>query len=472
MSTLPYSKPSLPHPTDYEWQQYVVPALQPKALYSLPPKDAPLFNLRQPEDDPDQALLLDLQHREPIPASHAPPPRDHRPLIFKAAILDAKHTPESTLPARIKCCWRIVREMAIKLQLIAPDEPLALLDSDRSTGRYRDSWAEGTFPSHLLNAPPRQFQANHLPIPPMSQQARQFIGRPPILIERKNPRGNITGFDEAVYQSAYIPPPLMTHTLVEALPPTDPDYDPDHPDGRPLPPPTVEPVPGLSLLPPEIPLPWLDSTGQPLPDYDPEDTNHDPLLALWLQAFYRTAKSLRIEEGSVKDPTLGMVGLKGMFEPVLVRSLFPSRTQLMYYESMVVQEIGEIIATSSVLGAAKTIKHRYGMEPYEVAGMMSLARKTLAAQYECRDPDVNRSMMILRLEDYVHRAKEGLNLDAEFKGLKEMALIMGLTAEPGDNDMGDFVEVMRRISSATAPSMARAIDVESRPLLEELTKKV
>ena len=78
--------------------------------------------------------------------------------------------------------------------------------------------------------------------------------------------------------------------------------------------------------------------------------------------------------------------------------------------------------------------------------------------------------MILRLEDYVHRAKEGLNLDAEFKGLKEMALIMGLTAEQGDNNMGDFVEVMRRISSAS--SHTAAIDVESRPLLEEMVKKV
>jgi len=475
----------LPETGDHEWMQYTPPQLQLKN--SRLPRRNPLettvsglFTFRQPEDVPDAMLLRELSFVEPhahpteivtLP-TRKPPPKS---MLFRNAIADARHTPESTLSARIKCCWRIVREAAIRLQLIAADEPLALIDSETTSKKVsRDSWVEGSFPSYLLVAPPSKYSFAAKRIPPMSPSAKDYIGRPPVFVDKKALRGHNTPFEEVIFKTAFIPPHLMTQTLAEVFtlePDPDPDYNPDQPEPQ-LPPQRLDPMPGLSLLPPEVPMPWVDKNGDPLPDYDPEDSIHDPMLALWLQGFYFLAKTLRIDEGSAKDPEQGLMGLKGMFEPLLVRTLFPSRTQLMYYESLIVQEVSEIITKKSVLGAAMTIKDRYGMEPFEIAGIMSLARKTLSAQYESRDPETNRSMMLIRLEDYMERARENLNMEAEFKALKEMSLILGLTTEPGDSSMKDFAAVMRRIKGKSSMETLKAIDIESLPMLESQIKDV
>lgn len=51
--------------------------------------------------------------------------------------------------------------------------------------------------------------------------------------------------------------------------------------------------------------------------------------------------------------------------------------------------------------------------------------------------------MLLRLDDFCRRAREGLDLRAELSGLKAISVIQGLARTEGGDIVSDFVNVVR-----------------------------
>lgn len=465
----------LPHPAE-AWLRYCVFSSNglltkldplrttPDGKLAVPPPWSPstpkLFNLRQPDHIPDAETRAALaREAPPVKLTHASPnapnyastdpeaserlvhlvghdpflplpvsraellalhPMEHARRLFKQVFVDERLTPESTLAQRIKVCWRITRELACGLGILSPEEPLSAVVIDSAL----DPWTQGSFPSRLLRNALVPFRGLN-PTPTFDDRAKEFIFKPPLSSKIK--RREVQGFDESVYQTAFIHPSKMTRVEVDGV--------------------GLVSMPGLPLLPPPIPPAWSSIDGEPLTGYDPDNPLHDPLLALWLQSVYRIIKHFDIESGSKDEPDLGRYGLMGLMEPLTVRHLWPSRTQMMFWESMLVDEISDMLVTTSPIKAKQSLQKKYGLEDFEINSLFVIARANMSKMFEGADEDSNRHLILLRLEEYVRRARESLDMDAEFRGLKQMSLIMGLTATQDDSGMGDFVEAMKQISS-------------------------
>lgn len=402
--------------------------------------------------EPDQRLVFLVGHDPfmPLPRDQDEKLSAHETAkrLFNEAFVDARLTPESTEAQRIKVCWRICRELATRLDLINPDEPLTSIELPIGG---KDPWAEGTFPVRLAMRAPMAFRKAS-PLPVFANETKAFLNSPPLHQPARKGRIEIVGLDEAVYQTAFLHPSKMTQIQVEA------------PEGGET---QSVPMPGLTLLPPPLPAQWETIDGEPLEGYDADNPMHDPLLALWLQAAYRIVKHLHIEAGSKLDPTLGKYGLMGLFEPSLVRTLFPTRTQILFWEAMLVEEVGHLLITKSVVETKKYLIDKYGFEDYETANLISLGRNNISLQYTGTTEETDKHMMLAKLEDYIRRSREALNLDAEFKALKQMALIQGLSEQAEDGGMKDFVEAVRKIGVEKHTRAADRIVGSSRAKLLE-----
>lgn len=205
-------------------------------------------------------------------------------------------------------------------------------------------------------------------------------------------------------------------------------------------------VPGMALMPPPPPMRFRDATSGLVKVLE-YDADQDVNLVIYCKMLELVAEELTISEGSKWDKNSGRYGLMGLFDPRTVRWAMPSRTQLISWEIMLVEEtLGKIIDESTAQ-AATDLKEKHGLTRQEARSIMKLA-KIEASHRVDSDIEENRSLMILRLEELIRRSKDPLvgDLRVETMALKQLGIIQQLASEQSTN-MSDFIRVIATVNN-------------------------
>lgn len=192
-------------------------------------------------------------------------------------------------------------------------------------------------------------------------------------------------------------------------------------------------LPGLPILPPEAPE---------TPNYK---TREDKYLRLYVKLIEATQRSLNIEQGMAPGrPEMGRLGLSALIDRDLVRQHFPSPYEIMAWEEILIQETLDVMVQRGQNKTAKHLQHAYGMLPHETAGWIKLA-KIQARELTENDVEDDRAYMILRLDNYIERCREAVDLAAEHRALKHMSVILGLGKVDPEDANAEFLKVVRKL---------------------------
>lgn len=210
---------------------------------------------------------------------------------------------------------------------------------------------------------------------------------------------------------------------------------------------------GLSLLPPSVPPEWKDERHRIKDDYDPRIEAHDPRLHRWLLAFSKIAMYLRIASGSELDPEQGRYGLYGMNDPDLIRLTFPSRMQIIMWEEIVIDETVGLLVRYGTTNTRKRLRKLYGLTEAEINSIIKMAYAQ-ARDAASTDTEEHRSLMVLRIEDFLRRSRKSFDMRAELGGLKQLTIVLGLSKTDPDDLNKEFGDIVRAVSAK-----ARTIEV-------------
>ena len=177
------------------------------------------------------------------------------------------------------------------------------------------------------------------------------------------------------------------------------------------------------------------------------DPDHPKQPLLYVALIEATQRSLGIEAGTRNNPDLGRYGLKGLVDHRSVFHLFPNPYELLAWEEILVQETLDRLTSRGQRETLLWLRNEHGFTPNEQAGLLKQA-KALARELVENDVEDDKAFMLLRLEDYVRRCRENVNLRQEIVGLKAIAQIMGLgKIEPEDQNT-EFLKIVRKLDAS------------------------
>ena len=210
--------------------------------------------------------------------------------------------------------------------------------------------------------------------------------------------------------------------------------------------------PGLALLPPEIPWHWWeqDKKSKRQAVVENYDEHEDLALVFYVKVVNQIAQELQIEQGSTDDGDQGRYGMKGLTEVETIRQAFPSRLQIVAYEELLIEETLQTMTKFGQSRARKILRDRHGFSRREIEGLCKIAKGYIRKQLES-DIEEDRAFMVTRLEEFVLRARESLDLRAELAGLKQLTLVLGLSRSEVGDAMTDFLNVVGDVSSTRGP---------------------
>lgn len=206
--------------------------------------------------------------------------------------------------------------------------------------------------------------------------------------------------------------------------------------------------PGLALLPPPVPWDWWEQDRytkrrRVMENYNPHE---DLALVFYTKVVNQIAQELQIEQGSFDDPDQGRYGMKGLTSVETIREIFPSRFQIVAYEELLIEETLQTMTKFGQSRARKVLRDRHGFTRAEIEGLCKIAKAYIRKQLEA-DIEEDRAFMVTRLEEFVRRARESLDLRAELAGLKQLTIVLGLARSEMGDAMADFLNVVNDVSS-------------------------
>lgn len=213
--------------------------------------------------------------------------------------------------------------------------------------------------------------------------------------------------------------------------------------------------PGLALRPPPIPYAYHDVDGKVFAGYDPYS---DRILTPWISTIKAVSNKLMLGVGGLDLPDIDQLGLAQLLSPETTRLAWPSPLQIVALENMMVEETLRLIVSGSMAQTIRELKGDYNLTNPECNDLIRMAKAAAVAATE-GDIEEDRSIMIMRLEEFVRRAQESIDLRAELAGLKQLALIMGLSRSDLDNPMQDIIDI---ISQGSENRKKRRVENESR----------
>jgi hypothetical protein len=210
--------------------------------------------------------------------------------------------------------------------------------------------------------------------------------------------------------------------------------------------------PGLALLPPPIPWEWWEqdqyTKRQSLaPNYDPHE---DLALVFYVKVVNQIAHDLQLDQGSLDDPDQGRYGMKGLTDVETIRQAFPSRLQIVAYEELLIEETLQTMTKFGQSRARKILRNRHGLSRREIEGLCKVAKAYIRRQLDA-DIEEDRAFMVTRLEEFVLRARESLDLRAELAGMKQLTIVLGLARSEMSDAMSDFLNVVKDVSETRGP---------------------
>ena len=341
--------------------------------------------------------------------------------VFSRAFLVESQSLADLLPQRVRVAWRLTRELGRLKGLVHPDEPLssALIGDAKNADPWQipEAWHE-----------------------PAAKEARMDLW-PEVI--------------DAFRASEGLDDDFQVHLWVAID-----QYKPE--SGA-----EWRKYAGFGLIPPPVPPVWRDQTGEIARNYVPKD---DPNLNLFLSVVSDLAERLQVPQGSRLDPDQGRLGLQGLLDPALIRLCWPTRTQIMTWEAMLIEETLDLVVKSSVSEAKKVLKDKYGLSQREIFGLLRMA-SSLAQEQTAGDREEGRAIMVLRLEEYIRRSKDALDLKAEMHGLKQLSIVLGLSDPQHNDPMLEFLSAVREVGAERKARgdlpMSRRVPNEAPQLVEQ-----
>lgn len=312
-----------------------------------------------------------------------------RQMLFKQAFTDEELDLLELTPYRIRAAWRIVREIGRLKHFINADD--TLLTAFKPGPLNADPWVH---PEPWVARSRQDYN---------SEEWQECI--------------------DLIKAAETIPEDLQHHKL-------------DPVSG------TMLPVPGVAVLPPEVPPRFFDYMGNLHPTYDPND---DTALVIYTKLVQAVSKRLYIESGSSEDQHQGRYGLMGLLDVETIRLAFPTRLQIITWEQFLIEETLELLVEGSTQKTKQTLYARYGLMHREVMSLLRLSQ-ILSMEMTAGGVDEARTIMVLRLEEYRRRAQDAFNMQAEMAALKQLSIVQGLGQEKPDDFFKMMVDQVRNIN--------------------------
>lgn len=363
------------------------------------------FNLS--DDRMDRHTESALEYQDPhIPLEDAlKTPMSHQQLtelVISKAFFEEEATLEDLAGYRIKVAWRLVREMC-RMKGLAHAED-TLIDALEPSQFNLDPWS----------VPETWKRPTGVNLTSLSQISIKYYRQVEQLAEKFHYKRHVLEAGE-----------------------NDKDF-------------TV--YPGLAILPPPVPWDWWEQDRyskrhRVLENYDPHE---DLALVFYTKVVTQLAQELQIEQGSFDDPDQGRFGMRGLTDVATIRKAFPSRFQIVAYEELLIEETLQAMTEYGQARTRKLLRDRHGLTRREVEGLCKIAKAWIRKQLES-DIEEDRAFMVTRLEEFVRRAREGLDLRAELAGLKQLTIVLGLARSEMGDAMSDFVSVVSEVASSRGP---------------------
>lgn len=328
--------------------------------------------------------------------------------MLQKAYAEQNLTLDDLLPYRVRVAWRVVRELGRVKGLVGEEEPLC--EALKPNPLCLDPW--------------------QVPVAPW--------------VQPRSPNSQQPGFNllKTILDAEEIAEDLQYHRF---------DFEAE----------AWKAYPGIALLPPPVPIRWWDDQCEIKPEYDVAE---DRALILYTKAVELVTKNLYVEQGSDLDADQGRYGLTGLLDIETIRLAFPTRLQILAWEEMLTEEALDLLVDTSIQRTRKLLKQRYGLQAHEITTVLRLAIR-LAQLQTSADPEENRSVMVMRLEDYVRRAREAIDMRSEMHGLKQMSIVQGLGNEDKQDLFANMIDAVRHIASDRRGQM-----MEPRKLVENTSK--
>ncbi len=227
---------------------------------------------------------------------------------------------------------------------------------------------------------------------------------------------------------------------------------------------------GLPLLPPAVPEEHLSSDGEVSEEYTPHE---DTRLRSYLKAAERIVDHYSMEwrrnkAGAPEEDPDGRAGAQPLLDPTICRVAWPTRAQIVYYETMIVEET----ISQCEFGrksASEYLSESYGLSEREIKSLISIAMTELRARQDT-DIEEKRALMVHRLESFMDRSRNALDLNNEMKAMKVLAVVEGLTRTEPEDANQSFLETTERLSRSSGPGIGSGtpqLDVIDVPNNEE-----
>lgn len=178
----------------------------------------------------------------------------------------------------------------------------------------------------------------------------------------------------------------------------------------------------------------------------PPDPSNRLLTETWASLITKLGEDIAAFEGTKDFPLMGSMGLAPLADPNTSHEAWPSPSQIIAFETIMVEEALNCVVQSSTARARSHFQTRYGFSWEECQQLFRMAKRT-AVEMTKSDVDEDRAIAKLRLEDFIDRSKNTFyNPQTELGGMKLLAQISGLTKFDEKDKDRDVIDVIGRVS--------------------------
>lgn len=130
----------------------------------------------------------------------------------------------------------------------------------------------------------------------------------------------------------------------------------------------------------------------------------------------------------------------GLFNP----KVFPNIYEILQYEEKLLDYIQQSYISLGPVQARRKIQEKFHFNITEAQVLVLQAKNCITGEYD-RDVDQSRTLMRARIDDFIVRSREALDIRAEAAGLRILTMVDGLTKTTPHNVNTEFREISKKI---------------------------
>lgn len=167
----------------------------------------------------------------------------------------------------------------------------------------------------------------------------------------------------------------------------------------------------------------------------------DPMaLSAWVIAANIIAKSV-----GLANTEIGLAGIQGLLEGDGALRCDVTSEEVIRFEDMIVSEVQDLYLDKGERLTLRHLRDEYDIKRKEAMALLRLS-KTLAFKQTQASVEEKRALQERRLENYLARCKETLDMAGEMVAMKELSKIQGLTRVDPENMALEFMDTVSRVA--------------------------